>query len=242
MATARLGHSDGLARGNDFVAAACHALRGSLTSVIAFAGFLTEAGEGELTEEHRQFAEVIRRTGDRMLAVVDDLDLIARLESGEMQLDLAFVSVPELVRAVVAEQQPSSRSAAIALRAEDVDGPRISCDRVRLHQLLTILIANRLAVAAPGGTLVLRAVPVPTGWRIEVTDSGPGYSKRELDQLFTAFYQASSGPPTPATATGLGLALGRTIAHCHGGTIRADGTGGGTTISVWLPWRAGERG
>ncbi|NEA31746.1 HAMP domain-containing sensor histidine kinase [Streptomyces sp. SID13031] len=237
MTTTRLGRPGSPASGNDFVAAVCHALRGSLTSLIAFSGFLTEAEEGVLTEEHRQFAEIIRRTSDRMLAVIDELALIAGLESGESQLDLVLVSIPELVRTVVAEQQPRSRSAAITLRGEDVDGPRTSCDRVLLHRLLTSLVVNRLEAAVPGDTVVLRAVPAATGWRVEVSDSGPGYSEVELDQLFTAFYQASSRPATGTSATGLGLALSRAIAESHGGTIQADNTSGGTTISVWLPWR-----
>ncbi|MEU4606240.1 HAMP domain-containing sensor histidine kinase [Kribbella sp. NPDC023972] len=237
----RVRHLDGPASDNDFVTAVCHALRGSLTSLIVFSGFLTDA-EDELTEENRQFAEIIRRTGDRMLAVIDELALIARLESGELPLDLALVSVPELVRTVVAEQQPHARSAAVALRGEDVDGPRISCDRVRLHQLLTSLVVNRLEVATPGGAVVLRAVPGPTGCEIEVTASGPGYPEGELDQLFTAFHQTSSRPRPGTSATGLGLALSRAIAQTHGGTIRAANTVGGTTISVWLPWRRpGER-
>ncbi|TCO51091.1 phospho-acceptor domain-containing protein [Kribbella antiqua] len=238
----RVRHPDGPAAGNDFVAAVCHALRGSLTSLIAFSGFLTDAAEGELTEENRQFAEIIRRTSDRMLAVIDELALIARLESGELQLDLALVSIPELVRAVVAEQQPRARSAAVALRGEDVDGPRISCDWGRLHQLLTSLVINRLDVATPGGAVTLRAVPAPTGWRIEVTDSGTGNPEGDLDQLFTAFHQTSSRPRPGTAATGLGLALSRAITESHGGTIRAANTGSGITISVRLPWRRpGER-
>jgi signal transduction histidine kinase len=238
----RMRQLDGPASGNDFVAAVCHALRGSLTSVIAFSGFLTDAAEDELTEEGRQFAEVIRRTGDRMLAVIDELALIARLESGDLQLELAPVSLPELVRTVVAEQQSRARSVAVALRGEDVDGPRISCDGVRLHQLLTSLVVNRLEVVTPGGSVALRAVPVPTGWRIEATSSGPGYPEGELDQLFTAFHQTSSRSRTAPSATGLGLALSRAIAEGHGGSIQAANTPGGTTISVWLPWRRpGER-
>ncbi|TDW91909.1 sensor histidine kinase KdpD [Kribbella sp. VKM Ac-2566] len=238
----RMEHPDGPVAGHDFVTAVCHALRGSLTSVIAFSSFLTDAEEGGLTEENRQFAEVIRRSGDRMLAVIDELALIARLESGELQLDLALVSVRELVRTVVAEQQPRARSAVVALRGEEADGRLISCDRGRVHQLLTNLVVNRLEVATPGGAVVLRAAPARTGWRIEVTSSGPGHPERELDQLFTAFHQASNRPRTGTPTTGLGLALSRAIAEIHGGTIEAATTGEGTTISVGLPWRRpGER-
>jgi signal transduction histidine kinase len=233
----RVRHPDSPAPGNDFVAAVCHALRGSLTSLIAFSGFLADTEEGELTEEHHQFAEIIRRTSDHMLAVIDELTLITRLESGEMQLDLAPVSIPELVRTVVAEQQPRCRSAAVTLRGESVDGPPISCDRARLHQMLTSLVVNRLEVATPGSTLALRAVPAPTEWRIEVTASGPGYREDQLNQLFSAFYQASGRPRTGTPGTGLGLALCWAIAESHGGIIQVANTGGGTTISVRLPWR-----
>lgn len=236
----RLGTADDPTPDNDFVAAVCHALRGLLTPLITFSSFLTDAEEGELTGEYRQFAEIIRRTGDRMVAVIEELTLIARLESGECRLDLALASIPELVRTVVAEQQPRFQSAAVALLGEVADGPPISCDRVRLHQLLTSLVVSRLDVASPGGAVELRARPAPTGWTIEVT--GPGYPDGELDQLFTPFYQASTPAPTGTPATGLGLALSRVIAESHGGTIRADNTGSGTTIIVRLPWRRpGER-
>jgi signal transduction histidine kinase len=238
--TTALGTAGGPTPDNDLVAAGCHALRGLLTSLITFSGFLADAEEGELTGEHRQFAEIIRRTGDRMLAVIEELALISRLESGECQLELALASIPDLVRTVVAEQQSRFQSAAVALLGDVADGPPISCDRVRLHQLLTSLVVSRLDVASPGGAVELRARPAPTGWTIEVT--GPGYPDGELDQLFTPFYQASTPAPTGTPATGLGLALSRAIAESHGGTIRADNTGGGTTIIVRLPWRRpGER-
>lgn len=220
---------------HDYIPAVCHALRGSLTSLTAFAGFLTDAEEGELSDEHRQFAEIIGRSSERMLTVVDELALLTRLESGEPKLNLAPVSIPELVRTVVAEQQPCSRSAAAKLRSECVDGPSLSSDRVQLHQMLTSLVVNRLEVATPGGSVDLRAAPTSAGWQIDLTV--PGDPDEELDRLFTAFHQPSRSPSPGTPGSGLSLAVSRAIAESHGGTIRAEHQGAGTTVSVGLPWR-----
>ncbi|MEU4391485.1 HAMP domain-containing sensor histidine kinase [Kribbella sp. NPDC023855] len=215
--------------GNDLVAAGCHALRGPLTSLLAFSGFLADAGEGELTEEHRQFVEIIRRSSERVLALVNELDLLARLESGQLRLNLAPVSIPELVRTVAADQH--SHSPAVVLRSESADGPPIDGDQVHLQQMLAALVLSRLEAAGPGGSVDLRAAPTSTGWQIELTDSHPGLPDDQLNQLFTAFRR-----PAPERSTGVSLAVSRAIAVSHGGTIQAENTGSGTTVTVRLPW------
>jgi signal transduction histidine kinase len=150
------------------------------------------------------------------------------LASGQLRLNLAPVSIPELVRTVAADQQ--SHSPAVVLRTQSADGPPVDGDQVRLRQMLAALVLSRLEVAGSGGSVDLRAAPISTGWQIELTDSRPGHPD-DLDQLFTAF-----GRPAPERSTGVSLAVSRAIAVSHGGTIQAENTGSGTTVTVRLPW------
>ncbi|WP_203905624.1 sensor histidine kinase [Virgisporangium aliadipatigenens] len=234
--------AEAAALNNQFVATVAHELRGPLSSVVAFAHLLGDAGSGSLSEDQRTYLDVIDRNANRLLRLIEDLLLLSRLEARTLQLRPAPVRLPELVRSAVVDRSPAAESAGLRLVADVVEGPELTCDETRIHQVLDNLLGNALKFTPPGGEVSVRALPVDDGWQLQVNDTGMGIPAAEVARVFSAFFRGSniaaaagrSAPP----GTGLGLVVSRAIVELHGGTIQVASTEGvGTTVTVSLPSR-----
>jgi PAS domain S-box-containing protein len=229
-----------------FVATVAHELRGPLSSVVAFAHLLGDASSGLLNDDQRQYLDVIDRNANRLLRLIEDLLLLSRLEARTLQLRTAPVRLPDLVRTAVTERLPAAENAGLQLTVETVDGPELTCDETRVHQVLDNLLNNALKFTPTGGSVTVRARPASTGWQVEVADSGVGIPAAELHRVFSAFFRGSNtavgaGQPAPP-GTGLGLVVSRAIVELHGGAIQVASTEGeGTTVTVSLPTRPARR-
>jgi PAS domain S-box-containing protein len=229
-----------------FVATVAHELRGPLSSVVAFAHLLGDASSGLLNDDQRQYLDVIDRNANRLLRLIEDLLLLSRLEARTLQLRTAPVRLTDLVRTAVTERLPAAENAGLELTVETVDGPELTCDETRVHQVLDNLLNNALKFTPTGGSVTVRARPSPPGWQVEVADSGVGIPAAELHRVFSAFFRGSNtavgaGQPAPP-GTGLGLVVSRAIVELHGGTIQVASTEGeGTTVTVSLPTRPARR-
>jgi PAS domain S-box-containing protein len=240
--------AEAAAMNNQFVATVAHELRGPLSSVVAFAHLLGDAGSGLLTEDQRTYLDVIDRNSNRLLRLIEDLLLLSRLESRTLQLRPAPVLLPDLVRAAVAERVPTAEAAGLRLIVEVTDGPELICDETRVHQVIDNLLNNALKFTPPGGEISVRARAAVEAdcWHLEVADSGVGIPAGELGRVFSAFFRGSNtgagfGRPAPP-GTGLGLVVSRAIVELHGGAIQVASTEGvGTTVTVSLPVRPVRR-
>jgi PAS domain S-box-containing protein len=230
------------AMNTQFVATVAHELRGPLSSVVAFAHLLGDASSGLLSDDQRQYLDVIDRNANRLLRLIEDLLLLARLEARTLQLRTGPVRLPDLVRTAVTERLPAAETAGLQLAVETADGPELTCDETRVHQVLDNLLNNALKFTPAGGSVTVRARPSASGWQVEVADSGVGIPAGELPRVFSAFFRGSNtaigaGQPAPP-GTGLGLVVSRAIVELHGGTIQVASTeGAGTTVTVSLPTR-----
>jgi PAS domain S-box-containing protein len=239
--------AEAAAMNNQFVATVAHELRGPLSSVVAFAHLLGDAGSGLLTEDQRTYLDVIDRNSNRLLRLIEDLLLLSRLESRTLQLRPAPVRLVDLVNTAVTERVPAAEAAGLRLVVDAVDGPELTCDETRIHQVLDNLLNNALKFTPPGGEVSVRARPAAGDvWQLEVSDSGVGIPAAELARVFSAFFRGSNtgssmGRPAPP-GTGLGLVVSRAIVELHGGTIQVASTEGvGTTVTVSLPARPVSR-
>jgi len=234
------------AMNTQFVATVAHELRGPLSSVVAFAHLLGDASSGLLSDDQRQYLDVIDRNANRLLRLIEDLLLLSRLEARTLQLRTGPVRLPDLVRTAVTERLPAAEAAGLQLAVDTADGPELTCDETRVHQVLDNLLNNALKFTPTGGSVTVRAQPSVTGWQVEVADSGVGIPAAELSRVFSAFFRGSNtavgvGQPAPP-GTGLGLVVSRAIVELHGGTIQVASTeGAGTTVTVSLPTRAPRR-
>lgn len=234
------------AMNTQFVATVAHELRGPLSSVVAFAHLLGDASSGLLSDDQRQYLDVIDRNANRLLRLIEDLLLLSRLEARTLQLRTGPVRLPDLVRTAVTERLPAAEAAGLRLVVETSDGPELTCDETRVHQVLDNLLNNALKFTPSGGSVTVRASASGSGWQVEVADSGVGIPAAELSRVFSAFFRGSNtvvgvGQPAPP-GTGLGLVVSRAIVELHGGTIQVASTeGAGTTVTVSLPTRPSRR-
>jgi signal transduction histidine kinase len=221
---------------DEFVGLVSHELRTPLTSIRGYVDLLLEA-EPELSAERRlAFLEVLDRNANRLLALVDDLLFITRLEAGKLVLELSELDLAALVRECAAAAQPLAAERGIALETVEYSSPRVDADWSRLTQVLDNLISNALKFTPPGGRVELRIDGDDSFAQVEVTDTGIGIAGSELPHMFSPFFRASSATAASIPGTGLGLAISKGIVETHGGSISVRSEEGrGTTFRVELP-------
>jgi len=222
---------------DEFVALISHDLRTPLTSIIGYTELALEEDETPLGEERRGYLEVVSRSSERLLHLVDDLLFVARLEAGTgleikpMELDLALLGAQ-----AVDDIRPRAELRGLELHF-DGDGPlMVEADRGRLFQLLDNLLANALKFTPAPGTIELRVSPTPTGAALEVSDTGIGLPPGDADRVFERFFRSPQAVDAHIPGTGLGLFIARAIVDAHAGRISvARRPGGGTTFRIELP-------
>jgi PAS domain S-box-containing protein len=221
---------------SEFVATVSHELRTPLTSVVSFSELLLDEEEN-LSDEQREFLTVIRRNAERLLILVGDLLLLARIESGGYQLDLAPVDVSHLIDVVSSSMKRIASDAGIELSSSAEEGPVLMADALRIEQVLANLVSNSIKFTPPGGTITLHASAKPSGWEITVVDTGIGVPPGEQTGLFQRFYRASNARTKRTPGTGLGLVISKVIVELHGGAIELESTVNvGTTVTITLPF------
>lgn len=217
---------DALEAQRRFVADASHELRNPLATIRSNAGFLlARPGAGE--RDRADALADIAVEGERMGRIVGDLLTLARGDAGR-QLERRQVELGGLLREVA----QSARDVETPLRLE-LDGPLVTLgERESLRRLVGILIDN--AVRHGAGQIELRLAREDTRAILSVSDRGPGIPEPVLERIFDRFYQAD--PARRQEGAGLGLAIARSIADAHGGSIRAaNRPGGGSTFTLELP-------
>ncbi len=228
---------------SEFIANISHELRTPLQSIIGF----SELGlrrTGDPARLAAMFGD-IHASGHRMLALVNDLLDVARIESSVGTIHLERADLRPLVREVLRELQPQAGERQLSLQDALPDttmGARV--DPARFQQVVRNVLANAIRFSPPGGQIDVTAGSSDSGtWRLQIADRGPGIPEAELEKIFEAFVQ-SSRTKDGSGGTGLGLAICRTILQAHGGHICArHREGGGSVFQIELPMRGnGETG
>ncbi|MBB4843098.1 PAS domain S-box-containing protein [Paucibacter oligotrophus] len=222
-----------------FVANMSHELRTPLQSILGFSELgLKRARENAVLLE--MFGE-IHASGQRMLALVNDLLDVAKIESSVGTFDLERTDLRGLIQPVLRELMPLMDRRQLRLDVELPAQPLAAqVDPLRFQQVMRNVLANAIKFSPDGGSLRVHAEALPDGEaHISVADQGPGIPASELDKIFEAFVQ-SSQTKDGAGGTGLGLAICRKIIAVHGGRISAaNQAGGGAIFHIYLPARAG---
>ena len=217
-----------------FLATVSHELRSALTSIVSYAELIRE--EGGLSPTAARFLDIISRNAERITKLVGDLLLLSRIEAGMIPLELAGVSVAEVVTEAVQAAAPGPPRRASALDGAVPDGPPVLADRARLVQVIDNLIANAVKFTDEGGQVGVTAAADGREWRIDVTDSGIGIPPDEIGRLFDRFFRASNAASAGLPGSGLGLSIVKEVAELHGGRVEVTSTlGAGTTVHLFLP-------
>ena len=221
---------------NRFVASVSHELRTPLTSIVSFSGLLSDPSTGPLTEQQRDFLEIVERNGSRLIRLVGDLLMLSRLESGAVPLEMDDVDPAEVVLAAARGQQLLATDRGIDLQTRTVPGEPVIGDADRLGQVVDNLLSNAIKFTPAGGRVSVTAVPDTAGWTVEISDTGIGIPAEEQDRLFSEFYRASNSRTDRTPGTGLGLAISKLIVDRHGGDLRLmSEQDRGTTAVLRLP-------
>ncbi|MCZ7421485.1 MULTISPECIES: sensor histidine kinase [unclassified Micromonospora] len=217
-----------------FLANVSHELRAPVTAIIGLARLLGDSASDPLTTEQERQVGLIRASASDLLTLVNELLDLAKAESGRIEPEWSEVDL----RAVFGQLRGTLRALPAAdgvdLVVEEPATPAtVRTDEVLLAQVLRNLLHNGLKFTT-AGEVRLRAERHGDGWRLTVSDTGPGIPPELHDRVFEEFYQAPG--PTRVGGTGLGLPYARRLVNLLGGTLDlASEPGRGSTFTVWLP-------
>jgi signal transduction histidine kinase len=223
---------------DQFVSTVSHELRTPLTSMVGYLEILLGREAGDLNEEQQHFLEIVERNSSRLNALIEDILVTSRIDTGRLSLEPTAVDLGQLV----AEQIESIRGAAEhkGVQLELVRAghtPELWADPMRLGQVVDNLLSNAVKFTPAGGTVRSTLGVKGDTVRLEVSDTGVGIPPDEVDRLFDRFFRASTARTVPGT--GLGLSIARGIAEAHGGAVTLwSELGVGTTFVVELPLRS----
>lgn len=219
----------------EFLANMSHELRTPLQSIIGFSelGVARSRGDGRV---QGMFSD-IHAAGQRMLALVNDLLDLSRLESTVGDIRPRPMDLVPTVREVIGELGPLAAPRRVRFTLQVGEQPLpVMADGFRLEQVLRNVLANALRFSPEAGEVIVRcATPRPGECEVQIVDQGPGVPPDELESIFEAFVQ-SSRTKSGAGGTGLGLAICRKIMQAHGGRIVAENRPeGGAVFTITLP-------
>jgi PAS domain S-box-containing protein len=217
-----------------FLATMSHEIRTPLNGVL---GMAQAMAMGEVTDQQRERLEVIRQSGESLLAILNDVLDLSKIEAGKLELEQAEFDIDELSRGAIGAFAATAQAKGLSFELKVERGARgvYRGDSVRVRQILYNLVSNALKFTEAGGV----KVAVSRKGRqlsIAVRDTGIGIPPDKLAGLFQKFEQADASTTRRYGGTGLGLAICRDLAELMGGEIRADSRlGEGATFSVDLP-------
>ena len=217
---------------SDFLARMSHELRTPLNSIIGFANVLLKNKSGALPEHDLSYLGRIAANGRHLLGLINDILDLSKIEAGRMTLDLASVSLGDLVRDTVEELESQTRDRAVALRTELPASLRpMELDAGRMKQVLINLIGNALKFTERGEIVIrIEGDDAGTPLLIQVSDTGIGIPPDRLDAIFNVFEQAESMITRRFGGSGLGLAISRSLCELMGHRLEASSVEGVGTI------------
>jgi PAS domain S-box-containing protein len=220
-----------------FVSSVSHELRTPITSIVGYLEMLSEGSFGELNTHQ---ADAVRRVSDnssRLLALIDDLLTLSRVQDDGMTLaDRAF-DLREVVRSGYGVVSPAWERRDLRVTAELPDEPvPFVGDKDMIERVMVNLVGNAVKFTPDGGDICVRMTTDGDHAVIDVLDSGIGIPREEQDQLFSRFFRSSVAQKRAIPGSGLGLSISKAVVEKHGGTIAVESSSErGTTFRVRLP-------
>ncbi len=226
---------------SEFLANTSHEIRTPLSSILGFTHLLREQGFNPGSVRHQEYLRIILTSGQHLLALINDILDLSKIEANQLDLNLETVAIVPLCKLVLTLVQEKANDRGLKLISEispDIDP--LLCDPLRLKQMLFNLLSNALKFTPQGG-VGLRVTQSDYAVSFTVWDTGVGIPSNQLDRLFQPYQQLPQSPTRQAEGTGLGLALTRKFAELHQGRVDVISTPEqGSQFTIVLPKRSND--
>ncbi|HEY1370140.1 MAG TPA: response regulator [Gaiellaceae bacterium] len=222
---------------SEFLAHMSHELRTPLNAVIGFSEVLLERMFGDLNERQEEYLNDILSSGRHLLALINDVLDVAKVEAGRIDLEIESVALDTLLEnaLMLVREQAAQRGLTVTLDVEP-DLPYVAADERRTKQVVANLLSNAVKFTPEGGRVDVSARALGGEVHVSVADTGIGIAPADQEAIFDAFQQISSRTAPPQEGTGLGLTLSRQLVELHGGTLSIESeVGVGSTFTFTLP-------
>jgi PAS domain S-box-containing protein len=225
---------------DEFLANMSHELRTPLNVILGMSEVLRENIYGPLTEEQLNALNHIEEGGRHLLALINDILDLSKIEAGKLELDIASVEVENVCQASLRFIKQIAQKKRIKIfSALDQSAATVQADERRLKQILVNLLSNAVKFTPEGGEVSLKVSgdAASSALRFTVTDSGIGIAREDMTRLFKPFVQLDSKLSRQHEGTGLGLSLVARLVELHGGSVAVESIPGqGSSFTISLPW------
>ncbi|HET8560462.1 MAG TPA: ATP-binding protein [Marmoricola sp.] len=220
-----------------FVSTVSHELRTPITNIVGYVELLEDGVYGAPSEEQLAALQRVEQNSERLLALVEDLLTLSRLDEPRMRLESRLIDLRRVLATVHDMLAPTLAARHLDFRVVVPQVPvAVNGDREKLERMVMNLAGNAVKYTPDGGRVVLHLHQQGASAVIEVRDTGLGIPPEELSSLFRRFYRSSVAEQRAIQGTGLGLSIVKSIATLHGGTVAVDSElGTGSTFRVVLP-------
>jgi signal transduction histidine kinase/CheY-like chemotaxis protein len=226
----------------DFLAMISHELRTPLTAILGYTDLLLRDTQADQSSRQYHHQQAVRQAANRLLALVNDLLDVSRLESGVVELEPEPVAISDVIQEALAQVREQAAAAHITLRTTSpADLPLVLADQPHLIQVLVNLLSNAIKFSPGAGTVDVGARREHGSVVVSVRDTGVGIEPQHLPRIWDRFYQADSSVRRRFGGAGIGLAIVRRLVELHGGEAWAEssGLGQGSVFSFSVPVEAG---
>jgi signal transduction histidine kinase len=210
--------------------------------VLGYTELLTDGLYGDIPERAKQVLERVQINGTHLLALINDVLDLSKIEAGELSLAVDDYSLRNVVDTVVAQAGSLAHAKGLTLAGDVADElPKGSGDERRLSQVVLNIVSNAIKFTEQGSVTISASAANGT-FEIAIKDTGSGIAPEDQARIFEAFQQVDNSNTRKKGGTGLGLSISKRLIEMHGGTIEVESElGVGSTFFVRLPIRVGER-
>lgn len=224
---------------SEFLANMSHELRTPLNAILGFSEIMDDGLFGPLgSERYVEYVRDIRSSGSNLLAVINDILNMARIEAGKIELEKTDVALDLVVNEAIDCHREAIERKQLSLVSDLDSNLRLEADAHALFQIVGNLVDNAVKFTPEGGRIAVRVKPAPGALNLYVEDSGIGIPREKLGRIGRPFEQVEGDLIRSHGGSGLGLAIARSLAELHGGSLRIRSImGSGTIVMVHLPLR-----
>lgn len=220
---------------SEFLSGMSHELRTPLHTIIGFTELLEEELEGPLNEKQQRFVRHIHKDSQHLLALINDVLDLSKIESGRLELQPELFALAEALDETVSSLRPRAEAKSIHIETNVPRPVDIYADRLRFKQILYNLLSNAVKFTPEGGRVWIEVTDRGAFVEVMVSDTGIGIPLSEQEAVFDKFYQVGQRQAGGHEGTGLGLAITKHLVEQHGGALRLHsdpGKGSQFTFSI----------